>query len=531
MDSILVEVMRKVLLVDNNDRLLGYEELAACHTGRGKRHRAFVTLLFNLKGEVILQRRKHRLFDGLWDLTAISHPLRTNGKDETYQEASDRALKKEMGIGHVPIKKVGAFNYFARDGKNCENEYCAVLVGNYNGRFRANKAEVYETKVVKFEKFTKELGKDPSLYTPWAREAVEVLRGRGVFREKLEGFLEEFNRFSEEFFRGKQKLLKIYPKLIAKFYEELEDFGIGGKAMRPFLVYLGYRLSGGKDIKRVLPVCLAVELLHSLLLIHDDIIDESPTRRGKPTVHRKFAKKLDSLKNLKVREHYGISQAIVLGDISCFEAFKLINNSSFPNSLKQKVIDKLCEVLIDTGYGEALDVEYSYFKARLADVMQVCDFKTARYTFVGPLTLGAILAGADGKMQRVLEQFGSVLGVAFQIKDDLLGVFGEEKVLGKSVLSDMREGKNTILIYKTRELIGLEGKMRLGEIWGKQGASNKDLDYVMGIIEKSGAREWCERQNEKFIKKAKMQIPLITKDAKLTAVLLQMADFVVERES
>lgn len=337
--------------------------------------------------------------------------------------------------------------------------------------------------------------------------------------------------YARDFFSKEMKSGQVYGPLISEFYKELGDFSQGGKKMRPFLVYLGYKVAGGKNMAKILPVCLAVELIHSFLLVHDDIIDQSPTRRGKLTVHRRFAKKLDPSQNLKVREHYGISQAIVLGDISCFEAFKLINNSSFTNSLKQKVIDVLCDVLIDTGYGEALDVEYSYIKARLADVIAVCDLKTARYTFVGPLTFGATLAGADGKMLGALEKFGSALGVAFQIRDDLLGVFGEEEVLGKSVLSDMREGKNTILIYKTRELISPSDKKRFEEIWGRDTASKKELDYVRGIIEKSGAREWCEQQNERFIKKAKMNIPLITRDPGFAAVLLQMADFVVRRES
>ena len=107
----------KVVLVDRQDREIGYSDLESSHQGKGKRHRAFVTLLFDSKNRVLLQRRKHKLFDGLWDFTAISHPIRINGRTESYQQASDRALKKEMGIGHVSIKKNGGFNYFAKDGE------------------------------------------------------------------------------------------------------------------------------------------------------------------------------------------------------------------------------------------------------------------------------------------------------------------------------------------------------------------------------------------------------------------------------
>ncbi len=164
-----------VLLVDEEDKLQGYASREECHFGKGRRHRAFVTLLFDSGGQVILQKRKHKLFDGLWDLTAISHPLRVFGKNESYQAASNRALKKEMGIGSVRIEKVGAFNYFAKSGKNCENEYCAVLVGNYNGNLKPNKNEVYQTKKLKFDEFIEEVKNNPKIFTPWAKKAVKIL--------------------------------------------------------------------------------------------------------------------------------------------------------------------------------------------------------------------------------------------------------------------------------------------------------------------------------------------------------------------
>src|SRR3990167_6334316 len=139
---------QKLLLVDKNDNLVGFSDFKSAHTGRGKRHRAFVTALFDSKGRILLQKRKHKLFDGFWDLTAISHNLRIGGRNESYQEASDRALKKEMGIPSVPVKKIGAINYFARYGRNCENEYCAILIGSYNGKIKFKGKEVYITKSV-----------------------------------------------------------------------------------------------------------------------------------------------------------------------------------------------------------------------------------------------------------------------------------------------------------------------------------------------------------------------------------------------
>lgn len=165
-----------LLLVDDSDNFLGYEKRVVCHTGKGKRHRAFVTLVVDGDNKVILQRRRHKLFDNVWDLTAISHPLHIDNRDETWQEASDRALKKEMGIEHVEIKNIGGFNYFAKDGKNCENEHCVVLIGKYDGEIKSNPDEVYEVKKKEYKDFICDVYKNSSKYAPWAILAAGVLR-------------------------------------------------------------------------------------------------------------------------------------------------------------------------------------------------------------------------------------------------------------------------------------------------------------------------------------------------------------------
>lgn len=164
-----------LIVVDDKNKPLGYAPRGECHSGSGKKHRAFVTLLFDSQDNVLLQKRKHRLFDNRWDLTAISHPLHNDGHDETFQEASDRALVKEMGISHVLIENIGAFNYFALDGENCENEYCAVLKGEYNGEYTPNPAEVYDVRKIPFKQFIASVRTKPNEYTPWAKLAASVL--------------------------------------------------------------------------------------------------------------------------------------------------------------------------------------------------------------------------------------------------------------------------------------------------------------------------------------------------------------------
>ena len=516
---------QKLLLVDKNDNLVGFSVIESAHTGKGKRHRAFVTTLFDSKGRILIQKRKHKLFDGLWDLTAVSHNLRTNGHNESYQEASDRALKREMGISKVPVRKIGGFNYFARDGKNCENEYCAILVGKYDGKVKPNINKVYGTKSVLFNDFIKDITQNPKNYTPWARLAAEKIKNAevGIFKKELDDFLAVFEPYASNFFSSKIKSSAKYSPLITRFYKDLGDYSYGGKRLRGFLAWLGYRLGGGRDIKRIREISLALELLHSFLLIHDDIIDDSDIRRGKATIHKRYEKYFDN--------HYGVSQAIIIGDIACFEAIKLINESNLAKDIKKQVLAKALNILLETGYGEALDVEYSHKKVNLSKIMQMTTLKTAKYTFAGPLLIGAISAETNKIMLSALESFAMNVGTVFQMQDDILGVFGDEKILGKSMLSDMKEGKNTILIYKARELASRPDRRTLDRLWGNEKSQSRDLEKARRIIEKSGALSWCEQEKQRLAKKAKGYITNITADWYYRGILEEVIDFAGSREN
>lgn len=171
-----------MIVVDKNDRFLEqYVLRSKAHTGLGIRHRAFVCFLLNSENRILLQKRKHWLWDNLWDLSAISHTLHLSDHDESYDEGMARALKKEMGIEKVTTKKIGGFNYYAKHEKDdgCENEYCAIMFGKYDGLVKPNRKEVYEYKWVNFGKFIKDVKINPDLYTPWAKLTIETLENEG----------------------------------------------------------------------------------------------------------------------------------------------------------------------------------------------------------------------------------------------------------------------------------------------------------------------------------------------------------------
>lgn len=167
---------QQLLVVDDSDIFLGkYADRKSCHSGDGIHHRAFVVVLFNKHNQILLQKRKHMLWDGYWDVSAISHPLHRDGHDESYEEAGKRALKDEVGINNVSLKKIGGFNYFARYQKYCENEYCAVLIGKWDKEIIPNPDVVYEYQWKDIKEFLKECKQHLQAYTPWAIYTSEIL--------------------------------------------------------------------------------------------------------------------------------------------------------------------------------------------------------------------------------------------------------------------------------------------------------------------------------------------------------------------
>lgn len=176
-----------ILAVDDGGNFLEYIPKEIGHKGKGRRHLAITVLLFNSKGQVLLQKRKHQLFNNLWDLTGATHPLhKTDGFDESLEEATKRCLREEWDIKDIrDIKILGEFNYFApyhtAQGDFCENEHCFMMVRKYDGELNLNPDAGYEYKWMRWSEFLKDIATNPQNYTPWAKEGVKVLKETGFF--------------------------------------------------------------------------------------------------------------------------------------------------------------------------------------------------------------------------------------------------------------------------------------------------------------------------------------------------------------
>lgn len=167
-----------ILAVNDNGQFLKYIPKEEGHKGAGKRHLAIAVLLQNSKDQVLLQKRKHKIFDNIWDLTAATHPLhRIDGSNESLEEAALRCLKEEWGINKIgEIREKGVFNYFAPYGDYCENEHCFILMGEYSGDVYLNPASGYEYRWMDRQEFLKDIKLNPQNYTPWAIQGVKKVR-------------------------------------------------------------------------------------------------------------------------------------------------------------------------------------------------------------------------------------------------------------------------------------------------------------------------------------------------------------------
>lgn len=171
-----------ILAVDDQGNFLEYIPKEVGHTGLGRRHWAITVLIYNSKGMVLLQRRKHKVFNDVWDFTASTHLLhKQNNTDETIEEATKRALKDEYDIENVNLKNIGEFNYFAKDGDLCENEHCYMIVGQFDGEVRMNPKVGYEYKWVSKKDFLQDALKNPQNYAPWVIEGAKILKQAEFF--------------------------------------------------------------------------------------------------------------------------------------------------------------------------------------------------------------------------------------------------------------------------------------------------------------------------------------------------------------
>ena len=268
-------------------------------------------------------------------------------------------------------------------------------------------------------------------------------------------------------------------------FESIKDFTLReGKRIRPLLLilsYKGYSQNHSKFDRNLYNASTCMEFLHNFMLIHDDIIDRSDLRRGKPTLHRLLAKAVKTNDQQKL----GYDLSIIAGDIIyalAIDAFLSIKEDSIR---KEKALKYFIQTAVFTAMGEFIDTVHGVQKISKItekDVLLNYTLKTAKYTFDCPLVVGAILAGAEQSDITRLSQLGILIGQAFQIQDDIIGVFDSQKNIGKSILSDIAEFKKTILVcHAYKHLKGAKRKTFM-QYFLKPKKTYRDLVAIRKIL-------------------------------------------------
>lgn len=329
---------------------------------------------------------------------------------------------------------------------------------------------------------------------------------------------------------------KVSPWAVS-FAEDLKKYimaGGGGKRVRPALMYFGYLMLGGKKPKDMLKASVSVELLHACFLIQDDIIDRDNMRHGEKTMH--FLYDGWARKNLRLNSkesyHYGVSQGICLADVAFEMSFAALIGSSFGEKVKLRALEKMTKIVYETANGEMSDVLAENTK-RVSDkqAINVMEYKTARYTIEGPLHLGAIFAGADEKTMKNLSDFSIPLGIAFQIQDDILGVFGSSKETGKPVGADIREGKKTLLILKALEFGNKAQRKEIIFRAGDPHITEEQIRKVRQIIVDTGALEYSLKAAEKLVGESRRALSRSKLSDKSKEFFSDVAEYIVKRKN
>jgi len=305
-----------------------------------------------------------------------------------------------------------------------------------------------------------------------------------------------------------------------------------GKRLRPLFAYAGFAASGGALEKPVIRAIAALELLQACALIHDDLMDGSDTRRGKPSIHRHFESihMQDQLDGFAPQ--YGLSAAVLLGDLALVWSDQMLNSAGLSAEQYSRVMPYYNEMRVELMAGQFLDIHEQTQKNTSVDrSMKIARYKSGKYTIERPLHLGAAMSSAGSKIFVTLSAYGLPLGEAFQLRDDLLGVFGDPSVTGKPAGDDLREGKRTVLIAMTNDRQSESQRDIARKYFGKPDLDADGVATLQEIIETTGARAELEATIERLTDQAltAAQSAVFTSDG--NAMLVELANIATKRSS
>lgn len=296
------------------------------------------------------------------------------------------------------------------------------------------------------------------------------------------------SNFLHDFCKQKIAIAEQYDPSYVRLWQEIDIYMQGGgKRIRAYLALLTYQAYGGKEATSILPAVAAWELLHSCLLVHDDIIDRDIVRHGKLNIAGSYR---EVYRNSIDADHFADGAAILAGDLLMSSAYELVFMADITPYHREQMVQLLGKAIFGVAGGELMDMEIVMTEVAAADALKIAQYKTAEYTCEYPILSGARLAGAGVSEDEKIKKFSRALGIGFQLVDDLLGVFGDETTTGKSSSSDIKEKKRTVLLQETYGRLDGTEKQQLIAIMDKTiELRPSEVETVRSLMEKSGAKE------------------------------------------
>lgn len=318
--------------------------------------------------------------------------------------------------------------------------------------------------------------------------------------------------------------------------EALEEFVLrGGKRLRPAFAYWGRRAVAGSEPRPdELRLFSALELLHACALVHDDVIDASATRRGLPTVHRIFSERHRSNDWRGSADQFGLSAAILLGDLALVWADDIVATADIGIDAHRRVQKVWAAIRTEVLGGQYLDIFAEASGAEtVASALTVNIYKTASYTISRPLQLGAAAAADCPEVLAAFHELGTSLGVAFQLRDDVLGVFGDPAVTGKPSGDDLRSGKRTVLLAEAIELAEKHDQLAAKLLRASIGTelTEAQVKELCLVIESVGALAAVESRIDRLTRQALEILNAAPIDVQAKAGLAELARLAANRSA
>jgi len=499
-----------VELVDEGGRVIGHAARATIHHRETPRHRAFSVYLSDAAGRVLLTRRalSKLTWPGVWSNSCCGHPR----PGETDVAAIQRRVREELGVDVVDIEVLlPTFGYTAADPHGLvENEHCPVYQAAIADPtvLRPDPDEVMDFQWLSWPDLIKTVESAPDLLSPWA-----VAQVRTLVASPQGAWLRQGPRSAHEAdvtatLAGVTRLLTEQIHELASLWRELggeqtldvlaQDLPawlskvlLGGKRLRPAMCHWGY-VAAGADIgwpghAEMVRAATALELLHQFALLHDDVMDESDIRRDKLAAHRQAERWHADAGGLGDGVAFGRNLAVLLGDLALVQAYQLVA------SLGPRLRELWHELCVELVLGQRGDLTGAAAGRRdRSHAERLAQLKSGAYTVARPLALGATAAGGTAAACRALDRYGMHTGVAFALRDEVLGVWGDRDVTGKPAGDDLRTGKPTVLLSLAVDRLDGAAAEALQKT-GSAAMTPQDVALLQDALLISGVRDEMEK--------------------------------------